>query len=112
MATPITLVNSHEGVMWLRHLNWMAEHRGELLWLIYEGEQLVEYLNSFVAHCVQYRGMITQKKKVSGEEAEFEIMTNLLQQFTHKESKLSPERLETIMIYIATLEPNSVTVEV
>jgi hypothetical protein len=112
MATKITLVDSHTGVMWLRHLNWMAQHRGQLLWLIFEGEQLVEYLNSFVAHAVQYRGLTMQRNKMTGAEAEFEIMTNLLDQFTHNETTLEPQKLEEIMAFIETLEPNSVVVEV
>jgi hypothetical protein len=112
MATKINLVDSHTGVMWLRHLDWMAQHRGQLIWLIYEGEQLVEYLNSFVAHCVQLRGGIMTRDGLTSDEAELQIKDKLLSQFTQVESSLTAMQYQEIKDFIATLEPNTATVEV
>jgi hypothetical protein len=108
----VNLVNSHQGVLWNQHLNWMMQHRGNIIWMIFEADELVEYLNSFVAHCVEYRAGVRQRKKMTTQEAELDIMNNLLDQFTHQEVGLSFEQMLEIKEYIQTLEENEITVEV
>jgi hypothetical protein len=108
----VNLVNSHEGVLWNQHLTWMMQHRGNLIWMIYEGEELVDYLNSYVGHVVEYRAGIKQRKNMTTSEAEFDIMENLLSQFTHQEIGLTFEQMLEIKEYVAEIEPNEVTVEV
>ena len=108
----ITLVNPHEGVAWNEHLRWLMGHRGSIAWAIYCGEQLVEYLNAFVAHRVQYKGTL-MNSGMTLDEANLHLMSKLLQQFdSHHDNSVTQEQEEEILRFVSGLEPQTYEVEV
>lgn len=110
----ITLQNPQNGVLWRKHLKWMIENLPTVTWLIFEGEQLVEYLNAFVAHCVEFRGNLMNKGKTE-DEAEEMIAKELLSQFSidkEKQKPLTEEQIKEIYLMVETLPEKDYVVEI
>lgn len=108
----INLVDSHKGVAWNGHLQWILDNRGVLAWLLFEGEQLVEYLNSYVAHRVEYKGAILAKG-IPLEGFHEHLSAALLSQFSsHEKTTVTEEQRQEIMEFVQNLESNTVSVEV
>ncbi len=108
----ITMIDPHKGVAWNEHLQWMLDHRGVIAWLLYEGEQLVEYLNSFVAHRVEYRGALMARGLTKAQIDEH-LVSQLLNQFSsHDDKAVTAEQREEIMEFVEALEPATYEVEV
>jgi hypothetical protein len=111
----IRLVDSHKGVAWNRQLDWMIANKPKVTWLLFQTEQLVSYLDMFVAHVVEFRAGIIMRTGKSKEEAEEHIALNVLPFELRKMDKgepLSETQVLQIKDYVENLDPSETVLDV
>lgn len=109
----IQLIDPHKGVAWNKELRRLMHQYPKVAWMLFEGGDLINYLNSFVAHVVQYRSALTAKGMTPAQ-AEEELSSGILNQFSLDEGQraLTKEEHRQVMGFVEELEPKSYSVEV
>lgn len=107
----IRIVNPQRGVAWRARLQWMLKDKPQITWQLFLGDQLVEYLNAYVAHVVEYRGGLISKG-IDKAEAELYIAERLLQDFSTIDiTPLTADQEAEIMQMVDALEDKTYEVE-
>lgn len=110
----ITIINSHQGVAWNRHLYWLFENMPDTVESMYKKGELFDHLDRFVALITVYRSNY-QRQGLTKEEAEFEIVKKALGQTVFEAETcqlLNPSIEESILDDISKMEDNIKTIEV